>query len=57
MRIEPYGPGTVEVVRDGLVGVVADVGQIWFRRPEDVHDLEEEGGTSSGDRPDEQGLL
>lgn len=34
--IEPYGAGTVDFVRDGVVGVHADIGQIWFRKPEEV---------------------
>lgn len=39
VSIDPYGAGTVEVVWDGLVGVIADIGQIWFRRPEEVNVL------------------
>jgi hypothetical protein len=37
-----YGPATVVDVKPGLVVVHADIGQAWFRRPEDVQPLIED---------------
>jgi hypothetical protein len=42
--IEPYGASTVTLVRDGVVGVVADIGQFWLRDPADVVFLAEKEG-------------